>query len=143
MSRIITVAAAQLGPIQKAEPRSVAVARMVRLLERAHLFVSASSYEGFGLATIEAMSAATVVLVTSVGAHADVIRDGVSGFLMDQDASAFSAHMEHVLSLPPEKLAQIGEAAREATRRFSWMQVAPRYEQLYREVLTNGAVQAS
>ncbi|HEY5338499.1 MAG TPA: nitrilase-related carbon-nitrogen hydrolase, partial [Rhizomicrobium sp.] len=36
MSRIITVAAAQLGPIQKAEPRSVAVSRMVRLLEQAH-----------------------------------------------------------------------------------------------------------
>ena len=36
MSRIITVAAAQLGPIQKAEPRSVAVDRMVRLMERAH-----------------------------------------------------------------------------------------------------------
>ena len=36
MSRILTVAAAQLGPIQKAEPRSVAIERMVRLLERAH-----------------------------------------------------------------------------------------------------------
>lgn len=36
MSRIIAVAAAQLGPIQKAEPRAVAVARMIRLLERAH-----------------------------------------------------------------------------------------------------------
>jgi len=36
MSRIVTVAAAQLGPIQKAEPRSVAVERMVRLMERAH-----------------------------------------------------------------------------------------------------------
>ena len=36
MSRIITVAAAALGPIQKAEPRSSSVARMVRLLERAH-----------------------------------------------------------------------------------------------------------
>jgi predicted amidohydrolase len=36
MACIITVAAAQLGPIQKAEPRSVAVDRMVRLLERAH-----------------------------------------------------------------------------------------------------------
>ncbi len=35
MSRSITVAAAQLGPIQKAEPRSVAVERMVRLMERA------------------------------------------------------------------------------------------------------------
>jgi predicted amidohydrolase len=36
MSRSITVAAAQLGPIQLAEPRSVAVERMIRLMERAH-----------------------------------------------------------------------------------------------------------
>lgn len=36
MPRCITVAAAQLGPIQMAEPRSVAVERMLRLLERAH-----------------------------------------------------------------------------------------------------------
>ena len=36
MSRSITVAAAQLGPIQMAEPRSVAVERMVYLMERAH-----------------------------------------------------------------------------------------------------------
>nr|WP_294554838.1 N-carbamoyl-D-amino-acid hydrolase [uncultured Rhodopila sp.] len=36
MSRLITAAAAQLGPIQRAEPRSSAVGRMVRLLERAH-----------------------------------------------------------------------------------------------------------
>jgi predicted amidohydrolase len=36
MSRSITVAAAQLGPIQMAEPRSVAVERMIRLMERAH-----------------------------------------------------------------------------------------------------------
>eukprot|EP01031_Cornospumella_fuschlensis_P012274 gene12274-15004_t len=36
-SRIaLTVAAAQLGPIQLAEGRDVAVARMVRLMERAH-----------------------------------------------------------------------------------------------------------
>ncbi|HUN41163.1 MAG TPA: N-carbamoyl-D-amino-acid hydrolase [Acetobacteraceae bacterium] len=36
MSRCITVAAAQLGPIQKAESRGVAVERMIRLIERAH-----------------------------------------------------------------------------------------------------------
>jgi alpha-1,3-mannosyltransferase len=117
---------------------SVSREEIYRLLERANLFVSASSYEGFGLATIEAMSAATVVVVTAVGAHSDVIRDGVSGFLIDRDAFGLAAHMEHVLSLPGERLAQIGAAAREATRRFSWMQIAPRYEQLYREVLDGG-----
>jgi alpha-1,3-mannosyltransferase len=106
-----------------------------RLLQRAHLFVSASSYEGFGLSTIEAMSAGTVVLVTAVGAHPDVVQDRVSGFLMDQDATGLPSHMERVLSLPVEKLAQIGEAAREATRRFSWSRIAPQYEQLYEQVL--------
>jgi len=36
VARVLTLAAAQLGPIQKAEPREEAVGRMVRLLERAH-----------------------------------------------------------------------------------------------------------
>jgi alpha-1,3-mannosyltransferase len=106
-----------------------------RLLQRAHLFVSASSYEGFGLSTIEAMSASTVVLVTAVGAHPDVVQDGVSGFLMDQEATGLPSHMERVLSLPVTKLAQIGEAAQAATQRFSWSRIAPQYEQLYGQVL--------
>jgi alpha-1,3-mannosyltransferase len=104
------------------------------LLERAHLFVSASNYEGFGLSSIEAMSAATVVVVTAVGAHPDVIEDGVSGLLMDQQATGLAVHMERVLSMPAEQLQQIGEAARAATRRFSWSRIVPQYEQLYREV---------
>jgi alpha-1,3-mannosyltransferase len=108
---------------------------LYRLLERAHLFVSASAYEGFGLSTIEAMSAATVVVVTAVGVHPEVVQDGVSGFLMDQDAAGLSAQMERALSLPGEKLAAIGEQARAATKRFSWSRIAPQYEQLYREVL--------
>jgi predicted amidohydrolase len=36
MARIITVGAAQLGPIQMREGRDVAVGRMIRLMERAH-----------------------------------------------------------------------------------------------------------
>ena len=108
---------------------------LYRLLERAHLFVSASSYEGFGLSTIEAMSSATTVVVTAVGAHPDVVRNGVTGWLIDQDAIGLAAAMEHVLRMPQEKLAEMGDAARAATRRFSWSRIAPRYEQLYRDVL--------
>ena len=36
MARVITVGAAQLGPIQRAEPRSAVVARMIALMEAAH-----------------------------------------------------------------------------------------------------------
>ncbi len=35
MSRIVTVAAAQLGPIQKAETREQVVARMIALMDEA------------------------------------------------------------------------------------------------------------
>jgi alpha-1,3-mannosyltransferase len=105
------------------------------LLERAHFFVSASNYEGFGLSTIEAMSAGNVVVVTGVGAHPDVIEDGVSGFLMDQDASGLVYYMERVLSMPAAQLEQMGAAARAATQRFSWSRIVPQYEQLYREVV--------
>jgi glycosyltransferase involved in cell wall biosynthesis len=41
--------------------------------------------------------------------------------------------------MPAEKLASIGDAARAATKRFSWSQIAPKYEQLYREVLDAGS----
>jgi glycosyltransferase involved in cell wall biosynthesis len=111
---------------------------LYRLLEPAHLFVSASSYEGFGLSAIEAMSAATVVVVTAVGAHPDIVQDGVSGLLIGRDATGLVGQMECVLSMPAEKLANIGDAARAATRRFSWSQIASKYEQLYREVLDAG-----
>jgi alpha-1,3-mannosyltransferase len=104
------------------------------LLERAHLFVSASNYEGFGLSTIEAMSAATVVVVTAVGAHPDLIKDGVNGLLMDQQATGLAAHMERVLSMTAEQLQLIGEAARAATNCYSWNRIVPQYEQIYREV---------
>ena len=37
MPRIIRLAAAQMGPTQKAEPRDVTLARMIKLLEQAAL----------------------------------------------------------------------------------------------------------
>jgi alpha-1,3-mannosyltransferase len=111
---------------------------LYRLLERAHLFVSASAYEGFGLSTIEAMSAATVPVVTAVGAHPDVIEHGVSGFLATADAADLASHLDRVLSMPAENVTAMGEAARAGTRRFSWTEISPHYEQLYRDVLDTG-----
>ena len=111
---------------------------MYRLLEQAHLFVSASNYEGFGLSTIEAMSAATAPVVTAVGAHPDVIQDGVSGFLTDVGATELSARIERVLAMPQEEVMAMGQAARAATRRFSWTEIVPQYEQLYHRVMETG-----
>jgi alpha-1,3-mannosyltransferase len=114
---------------------AISDSELYRLFERAQLFVSASAYEGFGLSTIEAMSAATVPVVTAVGAHPVVVRNGVTGFLTDPEATGLTTQLDRALSLSDARLAEIGEAARLVTKRFSWSEIAPRYEQLYRDVL--------
>jgi alpha-1,3-mannosyltransferase len=111
---------------------------LYRLLERAHMFVSGSEYEGFGLSTVEAMSAATVPVVTAVGAHPNVIEHGGSGLLTDAQGTELSACMDQILSMPMEQVTAMGNAARETTRRFSWSEIAPQYERLYRQMLGAG-----
>jgi alpha-1,3-mannosyltransferase len=84
------------------------------------------------------MSAATVPVVTAVGAHPDVIQHGVSGFLTDPDAAELSKYIEQTLSMSPERVATMGDQARAATRRFSWSEIVPHYEKLYAQVLRTG-----
>jgi alpha-1,3-mannosyltransferase len=103
------------------------------------MFVSASEYEGFGVATVEAMSAGTVVVATPVGAHSEIVQDNVNGFLTDPEATMLSQAIRHVLEMTKHELLAMGHAARSASRRFSWMNVAPQYENLYHAVV--GATQ--
>jgi alpha-1,3-mannosyltransferase len=104
-------------------------------LARAWLFVSAATYEAFGLSTIEAMSSGTVPLVTPVGVHPEVVQDGETGFLwrFDDDVGAVAA-LRRALSLPRLDLLRLGEAARRAVAPFAWERVAERYLELYQRV---------
>lgn len=101
------------------------------LLSHAHLFASASTYEGFGLTTIEAMASGTPVFVTATGVHADVVKDGLNGWLWsgipDRNAAkAFSS----ALSLPHARLDELGSAARQTAQVFDWQCIVPKYEQI-------------
>jgi len=52
------------------------------LFRDASIFVCASTYEGFGLALIEAMSAGLAIITTPVGVANEIIKDGINGFLI-------------------------------------------------------------
>lgn len=109
-------------------------AKIRDLLSQAHLFVSAASYEAFGISTIEAMSSATVPVVTPVGIHPEVVKEGTTGFICkfeDQPLNCF----RHALSLKENQLSKIGHNAREVARQYSWDKVVDSYLSVYESVL--------
>lgn len=109
--------------------------RLRELLAQAHLFVSASSYEAFGVATIEAMSSATVPVVTPVGVHTEVIREGQTGFLCSYEGPQALDTLRHALTLDSHRLRSIGAQARAATLPYSWQRVVEQYIAVYQAVV--------
>jgi len=106
-------------------------------LSRAHLIVSASTYEAFGLAVAEGMASGTVPVVSDIPAHRELVGEGVTGFLSDfTDPPATAAKVQEVLSLPPELLAAMGQAAKARIRRNDWENMLPAFEEIYARALS-------
>jgi glycosyltransferase involved in cell wall biosynthesis len=113
----------------------VEVSELERLLAHANLFVSGSSYEGYGLSTIEAMSSGTVPMVTRVGIHPQLIRDGESGFLVDSDTASLAEGIRAALNVGSGTLARMGERAREVSALCTWRRAVEGYLEIYGSVL--------
>lgn len=97
--------------------------------------VLTSRNEGTPVALIEAGAAARTTVSTRVGGVADVIRDGVTGFLASPgDPEAIASHVLRLLG-EPERARLMGHAAREWVReRFSSERLADDLAGLYREL---------
>jgi alpha-1,3-mannosyltransferase len=100
-------------------------------LSRAHLFVSASSYEAFGISTVEAMSSKTVPVVTPVGIHPEIVCNGKTGFLCSFEKHQAIDSFRRALSLPLDQLDQVGFQAQQAAMQYSWDTVVDAYVSIY------------
>lgn len=101
--------------------------RLAALYRDADAFLFPSSYEGFGLALVEAMASRLPIVTTRVGVAADALTDRRSAmFVPPRDAAALAAAVEELIGNPPLR-AQLGEHAhaiaqsyREADRVRHW-----------------------
>jgi alpha-1,3-mannosyltransferase len=106
-----------------------------RLLSHANLFVSGSSYEGYGLSTIEAMSSGTVPVVTRVGIHPQLVSNGKTGFLVDSDSSSLANGLRLALNLEPSALKTMGQQAQEVSALCTWSRAVKAYLEIYKSVV--------
>jgi N-acetyl-alpha-D-glucosaminyl L-malate synthase BshA len=109
-----------------------------KLLCYSDLFLLPSATESFGLAALEAMAARTPVISTNTGGLPEVNIQGKTGYLSDVgDTTDMAQNGIYILS-DEERLTQFKNNALDQAKRFSLSNILPAYEDVYREVMTNG-----
>ncbi|WP_309139695.1 DUF6212 domain-containing protein [Siccirubricoccus sp. G192] len=107
------------------EPPALAPAALDALYAWADAVLLPSRFEGVPLTVLEAQRMGCAVIATDVGAVAEILEDGVDGFLVrhDQPESAIIAAMVAILArlaARPEELAAIGARAAARLRQAGW-----------------------
>jgi alpha-1,3-mannosyltransferase len=109
---------------------------VVDAMQRARFYLLASSYEGFGLAVVEAMAAGCIPIVNNIQPMRDLISDGENGFIIDfSDIENAARKVSSILDYPSARLDQIAAAARETSRKFSWERVGGAFVEVYEHCL--------
>lgn len=106
---------------------------------RCALVALSSRQENAPMAIIEAMAAGKPVVATGVGGVPDLVKDGVTGYLVPAgDAVGMARRMGQLITQPETRVAMGMRARQEATSRFRVSDVALKYREVYRAVAEAG-----
>ena len=109
-------------------------AETARLLDSGHCAVLSSSAEGKPRALMEAMNMGLPCVATEVCGTADVVDQGVTGFLVPyNDAEALAAALEKLMEDPESYRRFSAQAIEKAKREFDEDTVIEKLTALYRE----------
>ncbi|MBV9212181.1 MAG: glycosyltransferase family 4 protein [Actinobacteria bacterium] len=105
------------------------------LLEEATVVAVPSREEGFGMTALEAATRARPVVATRIGGLPEVVEDGVTGVLIDQDSPDQLHAAMHSLIADRAHATELGEAARRrAEQLFSRERLLSEHVDLYRRL---------
>jgi len=104
-------------------------------LAKADVFILCSTFEGFPLSIIEAMSVGLPVISTDVGGVADVVKENINGFLVPSNDKVKLS--KAILKLADDTALQNEMSAKniEQSKKFDISIIAEEYIQLYRKKL--------
>jgi glycosyltransferase involved in cell wall biosynthesis len=113
----------------------VAPDEMVRLYDRATIYLNASNVDNMPLSIIEAFAAELPVVSTSAGGIPYVVEDGKTGLLVPRNDHESLAAAALRLVTEPRLAAQLVEEGRKRWReRYHWLAVRSEWLELYRSL---------
>lgn len=109
--------------------------RVIDEYRRHDVLVFPSTYEGFGLVALEAMSQGLPAVATPVGCVPDIVVNGETGVIVPpRDSDALADAIARLLDCPSMR-ARLGLNAAAAVASFSWRRTAERTVDVYRHAL--------
>jgi alpha-1,3-mannosyltransferase len=104
-------------------------------LEHAAFALSASRYEGFGIAVVEAMAAGCVPLLNRIPAFESFVEDGKTGFWIDFSEPEKAA--ERIAAISAMDVSDVRANAVTKAWEFDWSECIGKWEALYRALGEN------
>jgi glycosyltransferase involved in cell wall biosynthesis len=105
-----------------------------RAVASADILLNPSMTEAFGNVNLEAMAAGLCVVSANAGSAAELIEDGVNGYLCPPDPESFANVIARLASEPAARLATAANAARSAAR-YQWPRILDSVVQVYSELV--------
>jgi len=113
-------------------------------LQKAHVYVQVSHYEGLSNAVLEAMSSGLPLVLSAAGGNPDVVTHGNNGLLIEPGNAAELAKGLSTLIESREICRSMGIRSRDrAVSEYSLTSVAARLLELYRGSYKNSAIDSS
>jgi glycosyltransferase involved in cell wall biosynthesis len=129
-SVVMSAFAPRLRPFVRVIPRA-AEAQVIEAYRTHDALLWLSTYEGFGLVLLEAMSQGLAVVATPVGCVPSIVRDGENGLVVPKrNSDAVVAAVERLMDAPDLR-GSLGAAARSAVSGMTWSQTARRTLDVY------------
>ena len=110
---------------------------LLKAYSAANVFVLPTLREGLSIATLEAMASGKPVVASNVGGLPSIVKDGVTGFLVEPKNEGQLADSIIKLLLNEKLAREMGDNGKKMVEDYSWERIAEETEKVYRMVINN------
>jgi len=109
--------------------------KLFSMINKAHICLFPSTYEGFGFTLVEAMAAGCICIANSIKPYEDIIRNNYNGYIVDFTQTDKAAKViSKLLSKPVDRMVSLENNAVNRARDYDWSERIDEIIRLYKSV---------
>jgi len=105
---------------------------LTKIFSKAHLFISASTYEGFGIAAVEAMASGTLCILNNIPSFSEILGTNEFGRIVNfENIDEVVQNIESLLNMSETEYNVLSQKARIYAENYNWNEISKKITNLY------------